>query len=57
VEIPAARALAKWQTSGNRFTCTFDELWLRARIDGNEGWVHSTADFAALGLSSSGAAR
>jgi hypothetical protein len=53
MEFPAARALVKWQTSGDRFTCSFDDLWLRVKIDGNEGWVHSATDFTALGLASS----
>jgi len=52
VEFPAARALVRWKTLGGRFACSFDELWLRVRIDGNEGWVRSAADFAALGLTS-----
>jgi hypothetical protein len=50
VEFPAVRAVAHWQNNGDRFTCSFDQLWLRVRIDGNDGWVHSPADFAALGL-------
>jgi hypothetical protein len=50
LEFPAARALVKWQNSGERFTCSVENVWLRVRIDGNEGWVHSAADFAALGL-------
>jgi hypothetical protein len=57
VEFPAARALVKWQNGGDRFTCSFDDLWLRVRIDGNEGWVHSATDFAALGLPAAGAAQ
>jgi hypothetical protein len=52
VEFPAARALVKWQNTGDRFTCTFGDLWLQVRIDGKEGWVHSTTDFGALGLHS-----
>jgi hypothetical protein len=52
IEFPAARALVKWQNDGDRFTCSFDELWLRVRIDGNEGWVHSATDFTSLGLPS-----
>jgi hypothetical protein len=50
VEFPAARALVKWQNSGDRFTCRLDDVWLRVRIDESEGWVHSATDFAALGL-------
>ena len=57
LEFPAARALVKWQNSGDRFACSFEDLWLRVRIDGSEGWVHSPADFAALGLTAAGAAR
>lgn len=57
VEFLAARALVKWQNSGDRFTCSLDNLWLRVRIDGNEGWVHSATDFAALGLSTPVVAR
>jgi len=26
------------------------ELWLKVRIDGKEGWMHSEEDFVALGL-------
>jgi hypothetical protein len=57
LEFPAARALVKWQNSGDRFTCGFDDLWLRVRIDGAEGWIHSPVDFVALGLPSSGPAQ
>jgi hypothetical protein len=55
LDFPAARALVKWKNSGERFTCSFDDLWLRVRIDGTEGWVHSPADFSALGLTEVGA--
>jgi hypothetical protein len=51
VTFPAARGVVRWQGSGNRFSCTVEDLWLRATIDGNEGWVHSSSEFAALGLS------
>jgi hypothetical protein len=50
VEFLFARAVVNWESSGERITCRFDDLWLRVRIAGNEGWVHSEADFAALGL-------
>jgi len=26
------------------------DLWLKVRIDGKEGWIHSEEDFQALGL-------
>jgi hypothetical protein len=57
LEFLAVRARAKWQDRGDRFACSFDDLWLRVRIDGAEGWVHSPADFAALGLPPSGLAQ
>jgi hypothetical protein len=50
VELLAARTVVNWQRSGQRIACTFDEMWLRVRIDGNEGWLHSEADLAALSL-------
>jgi hypothetical protein len=57
IEFPAARARASWQNRGERFSCSFDDLWLHVRIDGADGWVHSPADFAALGLPPAGPAR
>jgi hypothetical protein len=57
LEFPSARARANWQNRGDRFSCSFDDLWLRVRIDGAEGWIHSPADFAALGLPTAGPAR
>lgn len=50
LEFLAARARATWQNRGERFSCSFDDLWLHVRIDGADGWVHSPADFAALGM-------
>lgn len=50
VQFLTARPLVDWKSGGDRFSCTFDDMWLRVSIDGAEGWVHSQADFAALGL-------
>jgi hypothetical protein len=57
VEFPAVRARVQWRNVGDRFACSLEDLWLRVRIDGNEGWVRSPVDFAALGLPAAGAAR
>jgi hypothetical protein len=46
----STRALVTWMESDQRISCSFDDVWLRVRIDGAEGWVHSEDDFAALGL-------
>jgi hypothetical protein len=50
VEFLLVRALVKWGSVGDRITCSLDDLWLRVRIDGKEGWVHSQEGLAALGL-------
>jgi hypothetical protein len=52
VQFLIARPLVDWKSSGDRFSCSFDDMWVRVRINGAEGWVHSQADFAALGLPS-----
>jgi hypothetical protein len=31
-----------------------DDIWLRVRIDGKEGWVHTQGDFGAIGLPHAG---
>jgi hypothetical protein len=46
-------AIVQWHTEGlqgQRVACTFDDVWLRIRIDGHEGWVHGQDAFDALGL-------
>ena len=52
VQFLIARPLVNWKNSGDRFSCSFDDMWLRVGIGGTEGWVHSQTDFAALGLPS-----
>jgi hypothetical protein len=65
-EFLAARAIAHWKDSGNRIVCTFDDVWLRVRMNGPapngpstngpatngiEGWIRPEAnDVVALGL-------
>jgi hypothetical protein len=46
----AARAVVNWKDSGGRIACSFDDVWLHVGIGASEGWVHSEANFAALGL-------
>ncbi len=31
-----------------------DELWLKVRIDGKKGWIHTQEDFVAIGLPPAG---
>jgi len=30
------------------------DLWLKVRIDGREGWIHTDEDFEAIGLPAAG---
>lgn len=54
-EILTARAIVNWKDVGGRVACSFEDVWLRVRVNGDTGWVHSEADFAALGLPSGNA--
>ena len=31
-----------------------EDLWLKVKIDGDTGWIHTAEDFSALGLQQSG---
>jgi hypothetical protein len=47
------QAIVQWHTEGSqgeRVACSFSKVWLRASIDGKEGWVHGQDAFDALGL-------
>lgn len=39
-----------WDATAQRISGSFRSVWLRTRIDGNEGWVHGQDAFDALGL-------
>lgn len=39
-----------WESRDQRVACNFRNVWLRTRIDGDEGWVHGQDAFDALGL-------
>jgi hypothetical protein len=43
-------AIVQWQTQGQRNECSFRNLWLRIRLNGEEGWVHGQEAFDAFGL-------
>ena len=49
-EILDARAVVNWKDIGDRVACSFDDMWLRVSVHGDTGWIHSGADFVALGL-------
>jgi len=53
VEVLEMQAIVRWHIEGlqdQRVTCSFSNVWLRARINGQEGWVHGPDAFDAIGL-------
>ncbi len=51
VEILVAEGEPIWEDSGEEVSLGVSEdLWLRVRIDGREGWLHTEAAFDAIGL-------
>lgn len=54
-EILTARAIVNWKEVAGRVRCSFDDVWLQVRVNGDLGWVHSGADFTAVGLPSGSA--
>ena len=50
IDFLEALATVHWKDTAGRSECSFDNVWLRARIDGKEGWVHGQESFDALGL-------
>jgi hypothetical protein len=55
IEILEARVPMGWREDDK--SITFDangDMWLKVRIDGVEGWIHSEEDFEAVGLPQSG---
>jgi hypothetical protein len=55
IEFLEARVPMAWREDDK--SITFDangDMWLKVRIDGVEGWIHSEEDFEAVGLPQSG---
>jgi hypothetical protein len=55
IEFLEARVPMAWREDDK--SITFDakgDMWLKVRIDGSEGWIHSEEDFEAVGLPQSG---
>jgi hypothetical protein len=51
IEYLEARASVSWNQDGNGISFGVDgDLWLKVRIDGKEGWIHTQEDFSAVGL-------
>ena len=55
IEFVEAEAALKWEESSGQAGLTVSEdIWLKVRIDGKEGWIHSQEDFQAVGLRQAG---
>lgn len=56
VEILAAKIKLSWDESGDVIFFGVDDQdpWLKVRIDGREGWIHTQEDFNAVGVPQAG---
>jgi hypothetical protein len=55
VEVLAAKVLITWDEGRDAINLGVgDDIWVDVRIDGKEGWIHSTEDLNAIGLYQSG---
>jgi hypothetical protein len=51
VEILAGKVLVTWEEGKDGIGLGVgDDIWVRVRIDGKEGWIHSDEDLQAIGL-------
>jgi len=55
IEFLEAEAALRWEESAGEVGLSVPEnIWLKVRIDGKEGWIHSQEDFLAVGLPQAG---
>ena len=55
VEIIAAKVQAVLSDDQNNMSLgVADDVWLKVRVDGKEGWIHGQEDFLAIGLPQAG---
>ena len=51
VQILSARVLVKWEEGKDAIGLGVgDDIWVKVRIDGKEGWIHTDEDLQAAGL-------
>ncbi|MGB9335683.1 MAG: hypothetical protein WCB14_11785 [Candidatus Acidiferrales bacterium] len=51
VEILAGKVLVTWEEGKDGISLGIaDDIWVKVRIDGKEGWIHSDEDLQAIGL-------
>ena len=55
IEYLEARTPVTWNEDANSISFSANgDVWVKIRIDGQEGWIHSEEDFEAVGLPQSG---
>ena len=55
IEFLATKAEVKWSENPDFVDITIaEDPWLKVRIDGREGWIHTEEDFRAIGLPQAG---
>lgn len=55
VEFLGAETEVVWKETADSVSLgVSDDVWLKVRIDGREGWIHTQEDFQAIGLPQSG---
>jgi len=55
LEVLAGKLLVTWQEGPEAVNLSVDEdVWVKVRIDGKEGWIHTPEDLNAIGLFASG---
>jgi hypothetical protein len=51
VEILAGKVLVTWEEGKDGIGLgVADDIWVKVRIDGKDGWIHSGEDLQAIGL-------
>jgi hypothetical protein len=55
VEIVAGKVRVVWSETAEAITLSpADDVWVRVRIDGHDGWIHTAEDLGAVGLFQAG---
>jgi len=55
IEFLAAETEVIWDEDANGVALSVSgDVWLKVRIDGKEGWIHTQEDLAAIGLPQAG---
>jgi hypothetical protein len=55
IEYLESRVPVAWREDANSISFGVQgDVWLKVRIDGREGWIHSEEDFEAVGLPQAG---